>query len=68
VKVIKAIYDFIVGDMIILIGVIVTLVVVALMSNIGALASVRVAAGAVLIIGVLVVLFATLRHELQGKR
>src|SRR5579875_3064891 len=67
-KVIKAIYDFIVGDMIILIGVIVTLVVVALMTNIGALASVRIAAGVVLIIGVLVVLVATLHHELPGQR
>jgi hypothetical protein len=68
VKVIKAVYDFIVGDMIILIGVIVTLVIVALLSNIGALAPLRVAAGVVLIIGVLAVLITTLNHELPGKR
>ncbi len=67
-KVIKAIYNFIVGDMIILIGVIITILVLALMNLVSALAPLRVATGAILIIAVLGVLTATLFREVKGKR
>ncbi len=65
-KVIKAIYNFIVGDMIILIGV--AIVVVALgIINFAAPDVGHVIAGPVLIVAVLVVLFATLFRETRGR-
>jgi hypothetical protein len=66
VKVIKAIYNFIVGDMIILVGVIITLIVLALINDIGFLAPLRVVSGAILIIAVLAVLVTTLNREIRG--
>jgi hypothetical protein len=68
VKVIKAIYNFIVGDMIILIGVIITILMLALINNVSALAPLRVATGAILVVAVLGVLTATLFREVNGKR
>jgi hypothetical protein len=65
-KVIKAIYNFFVGDMTILIGVIITMLVLALISYVGALAPLRVATGAILVVGVLVVLTASLYREIRG--
>jgi len=65
-KVIKAIYNFFVGDMTILIGVIITMLVLALISNVGALAPLRVATGAILVVAVLVVLTASLYREIRG--
>lgn len=67
-KVIKAIYNFIVGDMIILIGVIITILMLALINNVSALAPLRVATGAILVVAVLGVLTATLFREFNGKR
>jgi hypothetical protein len=67
-KVIKAIYNFIVGDMIILIGVLTAVVVLALINNVSALAPLRIATGSLLIAAVLVVLIATLTREARGKR
>ena len=67
-KVIKAIYNFIVGDMIILIGVLTAVVVLALINNVSALAPLRIATGSILIVAVLVVLIATLTREARGKR
>lgn len=67
-KVIKAIYNFIVGDMIILIGVIVAIVVLALINTVGVLAPLRVATGYLLIAAVIGVLTATLSREARGKR
>lgn len=67
-KVIKAIYNFIVGDMIILIGVIITILMLALINNVSALAPLRVATGAILVVAVLGVLTATLIREVNGKR
>ncbi|GAC1649254.1 MAG: hypothetical protein NVS4B12_18210 [Ktedonobacteraceae bacterium] len=67
-NVIKAIYNFIVGDMIILVGVLLVIAVLALINNVDALAPLRVATGAVLIIVVLSVLIATLTREARGKR
>ena len=67
-KAIKAIYDFLVGDMIILIGVILTVVVLALINGVPALASLRVASGALLIIAVLGTLIATLSRETKVQK
>jgi len=67
-KVIKAIYNFIVGDMIILVGVIIALIILALINTISALAPLRVATGWILVISVLVVLTATLYREARGNR
>jgi hypothetical protein len=66
VKIIKAIYNFIVGDMIILAGIIITLIILALINDIGFLAPLRIASGAILIIAVLVVLVTTLNREIKG--
>ncbi len=62
-KVIKAIYNFIVGDMIILIGVALALVVLAIINNVAALAPIRGLSGPILIIAVLASLVATLSRE-----
>jgi hypothetical protein len=67
-KVIKAIYNFIVGDMIILVGVIIAMLVLALINNVSVLAPLRVATGAILVVAVLIVLTATLYREARGKR
>ena len=67
-KVIKAIYNFIVGDMIILVGVIVAIVILALINSVSALAPLRVATGYLLIAVVIGVLTATLYREARGKR
>ncbi len=66
-NVIKAIYNFIVGDMIILIGVIIAIAILALINNVDALAPLRVATGAILVIAVLGVLVATLSREAREK-
>ena len=67
-KVIKAIYNFIVGDMIILIGIIITALILALINAVNALAPLRAISGAILIVAVLAVLTATLMREAMGKR
>ncbi len=67
-NVIKAIYNFLVGDMIILVGILFTVVVLALINNVDAFASLRGATGAILITAVLSVLVATLTREARGKR
>ncbi len=67
-KVIKSIYNFIVGDMIILVGVIVTVILLALIEQVSTLAPLRDIAGAVLILAVLAVLIASLSREALGKR
>ncbi len=67
-KVIKAIYNFIVGDMIILVGVIIAMLVLALINNVSALAPLRVVTGVILVAAVLGVLSATLYREARGKR
>lgn len=66
-NVVKAIYNFIVGDMIILIGVLATILVLALINGISALAPLRVASGYILVIAVLAVLTATLSREARGR-
>ncbi|GAC1565197.1 MAG: hypothetical protein NVS3B14_02160 [Ktedonobacteraceae bacterium] len=67
-KALRAIYNFIVGDMIVLFWVLIVAIALGLVSYIGALAPLRVAIGPVLIIAVLVVLSATLYREARGKR
>ena len=67
-KVIIAIYNFIVGDMIILIGIIITALLLALINAVNALAPLRAISGVILIVAVLAVLTATLMREAMGKR
>ena len=67
-KVIKAIYNFIVGDMIILIGIAITALILALINTVNALAPLRAISGVILIVAVLAVLTATLMREAMGKR
>jgi hypothetical protein len=67
-KAVKAIYNFIVGDMIILVGVIVAIVILALINTVSALAPLRVSTGYVLIAVVIGVLTATLYREARSKR
>jgi hypothetical protein len=67
-KVIKSIYNFIVGDMIILIGVTLTVIVLVLINSLTSLASLRIASGIILIAAVLISLTATLYREARGNR
>jgi len=67
-KAIKAGYNFIVGDMIILLGVIVTVIVLALIKYVSILAPLRDILGAFLFLAVLAVLIASLCREAVGKR
>jgi hypothetical protein len=67
-NVIKAVYNFIVGDMVILVGVIITVVLLALINTVAALATLRVASGYILVIAALIILTATLYRETQGKK
>ena len=67
-KVIKAIYNFLVGDMIILTGISIAVVVLALINFVGALSSLSPASGIILILAVLGSLTATLAREARGKR
>jgi len=67
-KVIKAIYNFLVGDMIILVGVIIGLLVLALINTVNALAPLRAATGFILVVVVIAVLTATLYREAKGQR
>ena len=67
-NVIKAIYNFLVGDMIILVGILLVIVVLALINNIDAFEAIRGVTGAILIAAVLGVLIATLTREARGKR
>jgi hypothetical protein len=68
VKVVKAIYDFFVGDVIILIGILIVTAVLLLIKDIDALAPLRIVSGPLLVVAVLGVLSATLIREARGKR
>jgi len=63
VKVIKAIYNFIVGDMVILIGITLAVIILALINNVPALAPLKGFSGSFLILAVLGSLVATLSRE-----
>ena len=62
-KVIKAIYNFIVGDMVILIGITLTVIILALINNVSALAPLKGFSGPFLVLGVLSSLVVTLSRE-----
>jgi hypothetical protein len=67
-KFIKAIYNFIVGDMIILIGIAIATIILALISTVSALSALKPATGVILVVAVLAVLTATLTREARGNR
>ncbi len=67
-KIIKAIYNFFVGDMIILVGVISVIVLLSLINHIDALRPLQVISGFILVLTILGVLVATLSREARGKR
>jgi hypothetical protein len=67
-KAIKAIYNFIVGDMIILLGVLLVTFLLALIDNVAALSFLQGISGLILVIAILGVLGATLLREARGKR
>jgi hypothetical protein len=62
-KAVLAVYNFFVGDTVILLGVSLTMAILALVHFLGAFAPIRGASGAILIIGVLLTLLATLGRE-----
>jgi hypothetical protein len=64
-KVILAVYKFFVGDLVILIGITLTMVILALIHFEDALSPLRGALGLILIIGVLATLIATLGREIE---
>ena len=64
-KVILAVYKFFVGDLVILIGTVLTMVILALINSVGALAALGGGLGAILIVGVLATLVATLGREVM---
>jgi hypothetical protein len=66
-KAIKAVYNFIVGDMIILIGIIIACIILALIADIGTLAPLRAVSGIILIVLILGSLTATLLREALGR-
>ena len=67
-KVIKAIYNFIVGDMVILIGITLTVTVLALVNNISTLAPLKGFSGPFLVLGILSSLVVTLSREAFSSR
>lgn len=66
-NVIKAIYNFLVGDMIILVGISIAVVVLALINFVGALTPLSPASSIILILAVLGSLTATLAREARGN-
>ena len=64
-KVILAVYNFFVGDLVILLGATLMMVVLALIHFLGALAALRGGSGIILIVGVLATLLATLGREVM---
>jgi hypothetical protein len=68
VKVIKAVYNFLVGDMIILAGICIAVVLLALINFVGALSLLSPASAFILIVAILGSLTATLAREARGKR
>ena len=67
-KIIKAIYNFIVGDMVILIGITLAVIVLALVNNVSALAPLKGFSGLFLVLAVLGSLVATLSREAFSSR
>ena len=66
-KVILAIYNFLVGDMVILLGVVITLLILTLVNTVEALTPLRAFSGYFMILAVLLTLFLTLNREVRGR-
>ncbi len=66
-KALKAVYNFIVGDMVILIGIVLVFLLLLLINNVAALAPIRPYSGAILVVVTLVVLGISLSRELVGR-
>ena len=66
-KVINAIYNFLGGDIIVLVGIVLVFLLLLLIYAVDALASIRPYMGVILIIAILVVLALTLNRELRAK-
>jgi hypothetical protein len=66
-NVIKAIYNFLVGDMIILVGISIAVIVLALINFVSALKPLSPASSIILIVAVLGSLTATLAREARGN-
>jgi hypothetical protein len=66
-KIILAVYTFFVGDLVILIGITLTMVILALINSVGALTPLRGGLGLILIVGVLATLVATLGREVRSS-
>jgi hypothetical protein len=64
-KIILAVYNFFVGDLVILLGVTLTMVILALINSVDALAPLRVGLDIIMIVGVLATLVATLGREVM---
>ncbi|GHO59602.1 hypothetical protein [Ktedonobacter robiniae] len=64
---IKAVYNFIVGDMIILVGILIAFILLALIYTVSALAALRPFSGFILILAALIVLIATLSREAYSR-
>jgi hypothetical protein len=67
-RVIKAIYNFLVGDMVILIGVIMTVVLLALLNYVPIFSVLKAASGIVLVVAVFIILLTTLNRETGSKK
>ena len=67
-KVIKAVYNFLVGDMIILVGILITVAILALIVDVPGLHALEVISGVILIVAVLAVLTTTLIREALGNK
>ncbi|GCE12360.1 hypothetical protein [Tengunoibacter tsumagoiensis] len=67
-KFIKAIYTFIVGDIIILVGVLVAILILTLLHTVAALEPLRPAEGVILILTIVLVLVATLVREAYSAK
>jgi hypothetical protein len=66
-KAIKAVYNFIVGDMVILVGIVLVFLVLLLINNVAALTPIRAYSGAILVVVTIAVLGISLSRELVGR-
>ena len=66
-KAIKAVYNFIVGDMVILVGMVLVFLLLVLINTVAALTPIRAYSGLILIVVALAVLGITLSRELVGR-
>lgn len=66
-KAVKAIYNFLVGDFVILTGTIIALILLVILNNISIFLPVRELSGLLLVVAVLVVLVLSLVREIRPK-